>query len=268
MSPVVPGLGEMRPHVRRSVRVMDVAAVPPANEATWDRWLRPAELAACRERHRPVLHLAARLAAKRTMLALLGLSHTDGERDIEVTGGGRSAPGLVLEGRVARRAAWAGVGQVTVSLAHADGHAGALVVAHCGPQGRSRVAPAGGLDILELSRWRLAVHRGGASLVARVTGGYECLADSRKPALDVWRSAVRFALKECVVKAVDGFPSGGRFHDVVVTFDDTGRPILRCTGAVGRHLSAVQLEPYGASVATVAPGVLQAVVVMRQAGKA
>jgi holo-[acyl-carrier protein] synthase len=86
----------------------------------------PAELAAA-DRGRPARHLAARFAAKEAALKCLGIGGL-GLRDVEVVGGGNSAPKLQLHGRAAQAAERLGV-ELSVSLTHSRELAAAVVVA-------------------------------------------------------------------------------------------------------------------------------------------
>ncbi len=81
----------------------------------------------CASSARPGRHLAARFAAKEAALKALGLG---GLRlhEIEVEGGGRSAPSLRLHGSAAREARERGV-DLDVSLTHSRELAAAVVVA-------------------------------------------------------------------------------------------------------------------------------------------
>ena len=90
-----------------------------------------AELDAASTRARPGRHLAARFAAKEAALKALGLG---GLRlhEVEVEGGGDSAPSLRLSGSVARAAAERGV-ELDLSLTHSRELAAAVVVARSTP---------------------------------------------------------------------------------------------------------------------------------------
>ncbi|HEX2468873.1 MAG TPA: holo-ACP synthase [Solirubrobacterales bacterium] len=79
------------------------------------------------QRGRPGRHLAARFAAKEAALKALGLGGL-ALRDVEVVGGGNSAPELRLHGRAAEAAARQGV-ELCVSLTHSRDLATAVVVA-------------------------------------------------------------------------------------------------------------------------------------------
>jgi holo-[acyl-carrier protein] synthase len=91
-----------------------------------ERIFHPAELAES-ERGRPGRHLAARFAAKEAALKALGIGGL-GLRDVEVVGGGDSAPTLRLHGRAAEAAERQGV-ELEVSLTHSRELAAAVVVA-------------------------------------------------------------------------------------------------------------------------------------------
>ncbi len=78
-------------------------------------------------RARPAQHLAARFCAKESVAKALALEAWRW-RDIEVVSDPGGAPGVRLHGAVAARAAALGV-QVSVSLTHTRGMAGAVAVA-------------------------------------------------------------------------------------------------------------------------------------------
>jgi holo-[acyl-carrier protein] synthase len=84
------------------------------------------ELAFARARSDPARRLAARLAAKRAALRLLG----DGvlEREIEIVRGDYGPPRLRLSGRARERLAARGASHGLVSLTHERHHAAALVL--------------------------------------------------------------------------------------------------------------------------------------------
>jgi holo-[acyl-carrier protein] synthase len=75
---------------------------------------------------RPARHLAARFCAKEAVSKALRMEVLR-PRDIEVVGGGDTAPGVALHGAAARRAAELGV-RVHVSLTHTRTTAGAVAV--------------------------------------------------------------------------------------------------------------------------------------------
>jgi len=74
----------------------------------------------------PARHLAARFCAKEAVAKALGLRDGDWH-EVEVVGGGDRPPGVQLSGRAAARAAELGV-EVTISLTHAKGMAGAVAM--------------------------------------------------------------------------------------------------------------------------------------------
>ena len=81
---------------------------------------------AARASGRPARHLAARFCAKEAVSKALRMDVLR-PRDIEVTGGGDTPPGITLHGAVAERAAELGV-RVHVSLTHTKTMAGAVAV--------------------------------------------------------------------------------------------------------------------------------------------
>lgn len=89
------------------------------------------EHAWCVRQAKPAASYAARFAAKEA--AYKALSGSDdaraiGWRDVEVVRGPDGAPSLRLHGAAAARAAALGASRLHVSLTHADGVAGAVVV--------------------------------------------------------------------------------------------------------------------------------------------
>ena len=91
------------------------------------RVFHPAELEFADARRRPGRHLAARFAAKEAALKALELGGL-GLRDVEVIGGGDTAPRLRLHGRAAERARELAV-ELDLSLTHSRELAAAVVVA-------------------------------------------------------------------------------------------------------------------------------------------
>ena len=86
----------------------------------------PAELAFARARSDPARRLAARLAAKRAALRLLGGALTEAE--VEIVRGDYGPPELRLSPRAQGRLAALGASSALVSLTHERTHAAALVV--------------------------------------------------------------------------------------------------------------------------------------------
>jgi holo-[acyl-carrier protein] synthase len=84
------------------------------------------ELRYARERVDPARRLAARLAAKRVALRLLGGGV--GEREIEVVRGAYGPPVLRLSGAARERLRALGASRALVSLTHERRHAAALVL--------------------------------------------------------------------------------------------------------------------------------------------
>jgi len=85
-----------------------------------------AELRYARERVDPARRLAARLAAKRAAVRLLGGGA--GEREVEVLRGAYGPPVLRLAGAAAERLRELGASRALVSLTHEHDHAAALVL--------------------------------------------------------------------------------------------------------------------------------------------
>jgi holo-[acyl-carrier protein] synthase len=89
----------------------------------------PGERAFAGERANAAQHLAARFAAKEATLKALGVPAGLSWKEMEVVGGGKQAPRLVLHGRAAAAAERLGVARLHVTLTHAAGVAGAVVIA-------------------------------------------------------------------------------------------------------------------------------------------
>jgi holo-[acyl-carrier protein] synthase len=97
------------------------------------RLFRPGELAHASRRRRPAMHLAARFAAKEAALKALAAQAVP-LCEIEVEGGGDTAPRLRLHGSAAEIARRQGV-RLEVSLTHTRAHAAAVVQAlRAGPR--------------------------------------------------------------------------------------------------------------------------------------
>jgi holo-[acyl-carrier protein] synthase len=96
----------------------------------------PAEWEACERRPDREAALAVRFAAKEATFKALGSGWGEGAgwREVEVVGGGRTAPALRLHGRVEARARAERLA-FAVSLTHAGGTAGAVVLAWVIPAG-------------------------------------------------------------------------------------------------------------------------------------
>jgi holo-[acyl-carrier protein] synthase len=92
-----------------------------------DRLFTDGELAYSRSRRRPGRHLAARFAAKEAALKALGDAGLP-PREIEVEGGDREPPKLVLHGRAAAVASERSL-ELHVSLTHSRENAAAVVLA-------------------------------------------------------------------------------------------------------------------------------------------
>ncbi len=104
--------------------------------ALQERLFTPAELTYCRSRGKPLLHLAARFAAKEAVGKLLGTGVVSW-REIEVLADlpqGGSAR-VSLSGRTAVRAVELGVTELRVSLSHVDTVAGACLAVVARPWG-------------------------------------------------------------------------------------------------------------------------------------
>ncbi len=95
-------------------------------------------------------------------------------------------------------------------------------------------APAGvGTDIIEISRVREAVERGGRRFLERVyTEGEIAFCEGRRDRYACL--AVRFAAKEAVFKALGNGLAGCRWVDVEVCRTGRGRPEIILHGAAAR----------------------------------
>ncbi len=99
-----------------------------------DRLFTEGEQAYCSQKTDPAPHYAARMAAKEACMKALGAGTAAGLRwtEIEVDGGGDSAPRLVLHGAAAERAREQGISTLHLSLSHEVEAALAFVVAEGG----------------------------------------------------------------------------------------------------------------------------------------
>lgn len=114
--------------------IVSVARVARLVDAGGDgfvrRWFTPDEIAYCAGKAQPVLHLAARLAAKEAVLKALG-ARWEGPipwRSIEIHHD-EGVPAVRLSGPVLAAARRAGVGTVRVSLSHCQEFATAVAIA-------------------------------------------------------------------------------------------------------------------------------------------
>ena len=91
------------------------------------------EIAYCRGRRDPVIHFAARFAAKEAGMKALGTGFSLGVqwRDLEVRREPGQRPTLHLSGRAAERANSMGVTRLSLSLSHSRTVALAVVLAEC-----------------------------------------------------------------------------------------------------------------------------------------
>ena len=93
-----------------------------------ERWFTQGEISYCYTKAHPARHLAARLAAKESVLKALGWSW-DGPvpwRSVEVLHDERGAPTVRLHGPIADAAAEARVSVIRISLSHCDEFATAV----------------------------------------------------------------------------------------------------------------------------------------------
>ncbi len=114
--------------------VIETERIQKAMERHGERFKRrifaPVEIAYCERMPSPLLHFAARFAAKEAFSKALGLGMTEGLRwaEIWIENNARGAPLLRLEGAAARHAAERGMTLGHVSLSHSHSVAAAVVV--------------------------------------------------------------------------------------------------------------------------------------------
>ena len=111
--------------------IVEIGRLRRGWERTGERFLRKVftqeELSYCRSFHDPWPHLAARFAAKESVMKALGF-HAD-PLDIEILRRGTGAPRVALRGSARSRAHKRGVGELKVSLSHTSRLAIAQAVA-------------------------------------------------------------------------------------------------------------------------------------------
>ena len=112
--------------VAETIEVLPIAEVSPLVADGGTGPFSEAELAYARDKSDPERRLAARLAAKRAAVRLLGSGVT--EADIEVTRVPGRAPALRLSERAQGALRKAGAGAALVSLTHGREHAAAAVL--------------------------------------------------------------------------------------------------------------------------------------------
>ena len=121
----------------RSIGV-DLASIPRVRaliasqaQGFLDRLFTKDEQASCADKLDPAPQFAARLAAKEATMKALGAGTAEGVgwREIEVQGGGKTAPALSLSGGAAARADSLGITRLHLSLSHEGDSAIAFVVA-------------------------------------------------------------------------------------------------------------------------------------------
>jgi holo-[acyl-carrier protein] synthase len=115
------------------VDIIEIERVRLAADRGGERFIRrvftDAEAAYCLGRRYPARHLAARFAAKESVIKALRVPPGVGWlwRDIEVVRGG-GPPSIRLSGRALERARALGVAASHLSISHSDTHAVAMVV--------------------------------------------------------------------------------------------------------------------------------------------
>lgn len=122
--------------------------------------------------------------------------------------------------------------------------------------------PGVGIDLVEVSRIRASVERGGQAFLDKVFTAAEqaeC-AGRADPAMHL---AARFAAKEAAMKALgSGFGQHGvGFHDFELRKDEAGRPFLAVAGAAAKLAREHGLRGFRVSIshtATLAAAVVMA----------
>jgi holo-[acyl-carrier protein] synthase len=111
----------------------DVARIADMVERWGERFTRKlftaGERSFASERANSAQHFAARFAAKEATLKALGVPRGLSWHEMEVVGGGRARPRLVLTGEALRAAEALGVVRLHLTLTHADTIAAAVVIA-------------------------------------------------------------------------------------------------------------------------------------------
>jgi holo-[acyl-carrier protein] synthase len=137
------------------IDLVDIARIERLLASKGDHALRrlftEAERTYAMRRPRPVVHLAARVAAKEAVYkALRGTpaARAIGWRELEVVLAGDGSPSILLHGGAARRAAELGVTHVHLSLTHSAGSAAAVVVL----EGRQELAEPGNSGVAGVRR--------------------------------------------------------------------------------------------------------------------
>ena len=114
--------------------LIEISRIAQTVDRFGDRFLRriftPSEAAYCMRKRSAAESLAARFAAKEAAAKALGtgISYGVSWLEMEVTRERSGAPGMVLSGRAAERAARLGVKRISVSLTHARDAALAVVI--------------------------------------------------------------------------------------------------------------------------------------------
>jgi holo-[acyl-carrier-protein] synthase len=112
--------------ISETVEVLPIADVRPLLDGGGQGPFSEAEMAYARDKSDPERRLAARLAAKRAAVRLLGPGVS--EADVEVFRVPGGAPRLRLSSRAQAALAQTGAGEALVSLTHGREHAAAAVL--------------------------------------------------------------------------------------------------------------------------------------------
>ena len=112
-----------------SARLVEAVHAAARGESFLQRWFTTEEIAYCRSKAQPALHLAARLAAKEAVAKALGAPAGMRWHDCEIVSDPDGRPWLTVSGTVAAVATERGVNRWHLSLSHDGGIASAMVVA-------------------------------------------------------------------------------------------------------------------------------------------
>jgi phosphopantetheine--protein transferase-like protein len=247
--------------------VLRIEELPPAEDAAfWLRHLHAHEIAACSRRRHAAVHLAARLAAKRACVAALGSQSGIDERDIVVDGGLGGPPQALVHSWRALTSFDVRANAIALSLSHTARHAGALAVVTDRGDASTKPVRTCGFDLLDAARWELALVRSGEAVIARVTSQSERDADRAMGADTRSLAATRFCVKESVIKALQGLPSKGSFHDIEVMqgLHESGWHV-RLRGALAERAHLMRALVASAAVWAISEDPLQSAVILAEA---
>lgn len=107
-----------------------------------------------------------------------------------------------------------------------------------------------GVDLVEIPRFTLALKRSGQGFLERVFQASELAEAQRTGTTQIPDLAIRFALKESLIKALGGLPSGGLFREIVTAARSNGRWELELFGRTAEYGAALGLDAIYASAAS------------------